>query len=68
MKSRIILIILFYLLAVGLPALLFWKLFKTAWPDGNLTTGARVLRTVIILMLSAVAVIGILIIRKFLIV
>ncbi|MCH4006735.1 MAG: hypothetical protein LKE86_06110 [Eubacterium sp.] len=68
MKARIIVIILFYLLAVGLPALLFWKLFKIAWPDGKLTTGARVLRTVIILMLSAVAIIGILIIRKFLIV
>ena len=64
-KARIIVIILFYLLAVGLPAVLFWKLFQVAWPDGKLTAGARVLRTVIIVMLAAVAVIGILIIRKF---
>lgn len=64
-KARIIVIILFYLLAVGLPAVLFWKLFKVAWPDGKLTAGARVLRTVIIVMLAAVAVIDILIIRKF---
>ncbi|MGN1382631.1 MAG: hypothetical protein ACI4W2_07435 [Eubacterium sp.] len=65
MKARIIIVVLFYLLAVGFPAFLFWKLFKVAWPDGKLTRGARVLRTVIICMLIAVAVIGILIIRKF---
>lgn len=68
MNPRIIAVIVFYLVAVILPGFLFWKLFQVAWPNGKLTRGAKVLRNIIILMLVAVAVIGILIIRKFMMV
>lgn len=65
MTARIVIIVLFYLLAVAVPAVMFWKLFQAAWPDGNISKGGKIMRGIIIGMLVLVALLGLLIIRKF---